>query len=375
MADFYTRSATALDKVLANTSSVKAAAAPYQDSKRVLALLVNTLAYRTALIQAIQAAGILQLERKTFNLNPAPQAPPQKKAKKGKQDNATGTGPLATVPALVLVLAHDLLFSSRGIQAAKTWPAKRALEKHRARLHSELVRLQLRQGKSRIQDLRAGATATEVGQRSHDQIVRAIPRWVRINTLLTTPDAVHAWLARNNFKRLQPASGATAPLGLTASNQYAESPHVANLLAFPPKSTSSLLASELYKKGHLILQDLASCMPAFILNPTKWASAKSAAKLEAIDATSAPGNKTSHLSALMHGKGKLTAFERSQPRYKTLTTLLERAGALATAKSGNVHTVNQDFLQTDPTDKQWARVRFMLVDPSCSGSGIVNRLD
>lgn len=33
------------------------------------------------------------------------------------------------------------------------------------------------------------------------------------------------------------------------------------------------------------------------------------------------------------------------------------------------------FLETDPNDAQFAQVEYLLLDPSCSGSGIISRLD
>ena len=54
-----------------------------------------------------------------------------------------------------------------------------------------------------------------------------------------------------------------------------------------------------YKMGKMILQDKASCFPAIVLAPPSDEHAV------VIDATAAPGNKTSHLSALMGGKGKV----------------------------------------------------------------------
>ncbi|KAN0064878.1 hypothetical protein ACQY0O_001935 [Thecaphora frezii] len=437
MADFYMRTAASLDKLLSNQQSVKAAAAPHPDSKRVLALLVNTLAYRNPLSHVLQIVNVAHLERKTFpqqqsttsmggsaNGGKHVKARPMQKrnesgrghdkaqphagppahagnAKSSRSAQPSGPAPGPTSASLLLVLSHDLLFSARGIQAAKSWPPKVALERHRARLHSELVKLQLRAGKSRIQDLRAGAMTDSADGRSFDEIIRTIPRWVRVNELKTTVDDVKAWLAERGWKEVGHDGHRTE---LKAGNEFAVSKYVPSLLAFPPKSTSTLLASELYKEGWIVLQDLASCMPAQILNPLEWEACGAATKaspsalghasasrgkrkrqeeLAAIDATSAPGNKTSHLSALMQGCGHLTAFERSAPRYMTLTKLLARSGALASHDKGdaklkalgNVTTVNQDFLQTDPQDPAWRNVRYMLVDPSCSGSGIVNRLD
>jgi 25S rRNA (cytosine2278-C5)-methyltransferase len=78
---------------------------------------------------------------------------------------------------------------------------------------------------------------------------------------------------------------------------FAKDPHVPNLLSFSPQNTFS--NDVLIKDGKFILQDKASCFPAFILSPPADDEAV------VIDATSAPGNKTTHLSALMEGKGKV----------------------------------------------------------------------
>lgn len=69
---------------------------------------------------------------------------------------------------------------------------------------------------------------------------------------------------------------------------------------------------------------------------------------------------------------QLTALERAPQRYLTLVKLLGRAGCLV-REGGNVHPKKTDFLSLDP--EAYADVQYMLLDPSCSGSGIVNRLD
>lgn len=41
----------------------------------------------------------------------------------------------------------------------------------------------------------------------------------------------------------------------------------------------------------------------------------------------------------------------------------------------DINPVHGSFLETDPTDPQFAQVEYLLLDPSCSGSGIISRLD
>lgn len=83
-------------------------------------------------------------------------------------------------------------------------------------------------------------------------------------------------------------------------DEFVVSRHVPEVIAFHSSASNRLISHSLYKKGRLILQDLASCFPAYVLNPPSEGS------VQAIDATSAPGNKTSHLSAVMKGKGKVS---------------------------------------------------------------------
>ena len=370
MADFYIRSATSLDRVLRDECSVKAAAAPHPDAGRVLAILVNSLAYRSSLMLALEESRVLKLEEKVFTLTPSPpkakgKAKAKEEPKKSKKDSRL----YPSKEAFLLVLCHDLLFQSRGIQAAKTWPPKVTLERYKPSLHSSLVKLQIRQGKSRIQDLRSGALYQEMTAR--------IPRWIRINSLRATRDEVFAWLAENRYTQVDAEE-------LNGVKEFAESKHVPGLLAFHPKATSGLLGSEMYKGNWIVMQDLASCFPAYILDPPTDA--------EVVDATSAPGNKTSHLSAIMYakrssstsedeaeGSGKVYAFERDAVRYKTLVKRLTAVGALSNpqatlrASTGNVLAERKDFLTTQPAS--FSGVTHMLLDPSCSGSGIVNRLD
>lgn len=82
-----------------------------------------------------------------------------------------------------------------------------------------------------------------------------------------------------------------------ARKAFAKDEHIPDLLLFPPDTP--FVDDPLYQSGKLILQDKASCFPAFVLDPP--ANEHSVV----IDATAAPGNKTSHLCALMENKGKV----------------------------------------------------------------------
>lgn len=101
------------------------------------------------------------------------------------------------------------------------------------------------------------------------------------------------------------------------------------------------------------VQNFSSCLPAFILNPEPNSTV--------IDATASPGNKTTHLCSIMGNTGKILAFERNRQRYSTLVEQVEKYGAK------NVTAIHKDFLTVSPEEY---KADYVLVDPSCSGSGI-----
>jgi len=159
------------------------------------------------------------------------------------------------------------------------------------------------------------------------------------------------------------------------SNLYPESdrlpnkvyvdPYVTDLLAFAP--AAPLLKHPLKKTGAIVFQDRASCVPAQLLDPPRDAYV--------VDATAAPGNKTTHLASLMgpDSKGKIFAFERDYRRAFTLKETVEAAGA---EKLVEIRP-SQDFLRSVPWSPSEGnglnKVTHILLDPSCSGSGIVER--
>lgn len=112
-----------------------------------------------------------------------------------------------------------------------------------------------------------------------------------------------------------------------------------------------------YQSGYFFVQDLSSCMPAYVLNPPKNAIV--------IDTCAAPGNKTTHLSMLMENTGKIFAVEKDFERFKILLEMVEKSGA------ENIITINSDFLKIESeSSKEISTATHILVDPSCTGSGM-----
>eukprot|EP01006_Ploeotia_vitrea_P046544 TRINITY_DN67032_c6_g1_i1.p1 TRINITY_DN67032_c6_g1~~TRINITY_DN67032_c6_g1_i1.p1 ORF type:complete len:452 (+),score=206.42 TRINITY_DN67032_c6_g1_i1:301-1656(+) len=137
--------------------------------------------------------------------------------------------------------------------------------------------------------------------------------------------------------------------------------HVADLLVF--EVGTDLHDHELVKNAHLILQDKASCFPALILNPQPDS--------HLIDACSAPGNKTTHAAAMMSGRGRVDAFEINEKRCALLKRRVEQAGG-----DKCIRARHESFLDADVSaDGEFGDVRYVLLDPTCSGSGMVSRLE
>ena len=133
-------------------------------------------------------------------------------------------------------------------------------------------------------------------------------------------------------------------------------PHIPHLVVFPPGQ--DLHDHPMVDSGHLILQDKASCFPAYILaramgfaksvksyqndgedfeRKLKWSG--EAGKVDVIDACAAPGNKTSQIASYVtklknHLKKATTeidnsvfAFDISPNRLNTLKRRMEEASA------------------------------------------------
>ena len=60
---------------------------------------------------------------------------------------------------------------------------------------------------------------------------------------------------------------------------------------------------------------------------------------------------------------KIFAFDREASRLSTMRALLKKSGVDC------VSVTLQDFLRVSPYDPKYKDVKYMLVDPSCSGSG------
>jgi putative methyltransferase len=217
------------------------------------------------------------------------------------------------------------------------------------------------------------------------------PRYVRVNVVKASVDEIVKLLKESIA---DPSKERQADVSTELKQSIFVDAHVPDLLVLHP-SASSLLHQEheAVKLGKIVLQDKSSCLSALVLargNPNL------SLDCDFIDACAAPGNKTTHLAALVSQaytmqqpkkkRGKKTkpnstifAFERSSARFKVLQSRAETLIPSSTENSLSpkvvIHPVLGDFLKSDPKDPQFANVKGILLDPSCSGSGIVNSPD
>ncbi|RCK62525.1 hypothetical protein Cantr_08987 [Candida viswanathii] len=249
---------------------------------------------------------------------------------------------------LLALLIHDLLFSSKGrIQSGKH-PIKDALLLNKTRLQAEFTKLKL---KYKVK------SADQLPTKDTDDDETPV-RWFRINTIKIDPERFYT--KHPFFKQLQPVS----PLeeikepGVIYSDDY-----IPNLFGVHPRE--KITSTEAYKLGEIIIQDRASCFPSHILN-----SDPNNTHVQVIDACAAPGNKTTHAAAhLPNSDSVVYAFERDPKRVQILKTMCEKA--TGKNKKKLIQITHADFTTTKPED--FPDVTGLVVDPSCSGSGIFGR--
>lgn len=214
-------------------------------------------------------------------------------------------------------------------------PLKESILKHKTRLLAECTKLKLKHKVKHLEEL----------IEDDDTPVR----WFRANTIKTTKEKIleafgHLTIV-DTIEDIKP--------GEIYIDEY-----IPNLFGVSPKERS-IISSKEYEKGQIIIQDRASCFPAHILSPTP--------EDNIIDSCAAPGNKTTHLASYAQNReGAINAFEKDQRRSTILKKMVTIAGAQDCVKI-NVG----DFTSSKPDD--FPDVTGMVVDPSCSGSGIFGR--
>ncbi|KAK4274550.1 hypothetical protein QN277_017753 [Acacia crassicarpa] len=228
---------------------------------------------------------------------------------------------------LIYVVVYDILF---GQAVSLVGDVEKFLSCHKDILQSTLKQLLLQRKVTSVRQLVALYEVPDI----------SVPRYVRVNTLKLDVDS--------------------ALLALSKKYTVKKDELLPDLLVLP--SGTDLHDHPLVKNGRIFLQGKASSMVAPALAPEPgW---------EVLDACAAPGNKTVHLAALMRRKGRVIACELNKARIKRLKETITLSGA------SNIEVLNEDFLNINPKAPSYSKVRAILLDPSCSGSGTASsRLD
>ncbi|GAA5943672.1 rRNA (cytosine-C5-)-methyltransferase RCM1 [Sporobolomyces koalae] len=423
--DFYHRTALILDSLDAKKGSVKGLCmSEAKKSKkpgegaRFLGVVVNVLKYRPHLLHLLNATKLMHQEPTLFvppsstlalsNALKSGSASSASKALKtashatdGKSKWVKKVKEAPTPENLAIVMVHDLLFAKRGLSLAKEHKVRKKLEKYKPALDKENEREKRKKrvatneglqvalpdkvasslegigkGKKKEHDLEKFA-GEEGGINTAGEV-----RWLRVNTLKWTVEAAVEWLDKGGWAMFEEVDEMLAA-SQSQSRVFALDAHIEPLLAFPSSLVLTTLSA--YQDGRLIAQDKASCMPAWVLLAPVLADLEDAMEqpereedrdkkgkknlLKVLDATAAPGNKTTMAAAMLGSEGKVIACERDQGRFKILKDMCNKAEAR------NVQPMNVDFLSLNPEDQKFKNVSHILVDPSCSGSGIPSRLD
>ncbi|KAF2026253.1 hypothetical protein EK21DRAFT_74691 [Setomelanomma holmii] len=269
-------------------------------------------------------------------------------------------------PILALLLTHDLLVARSGVAAPASHVLKLAITRHKARLSAEFTKARIRYG---YPTLRAFKDAIDNGELEGDedaaQKATRHPRWVRVNTIKTSLEQQLA-TTFSGFRKTDNLAEVLSSRG--NAKIYYEDPNIPSLLALPSKI--NLSRCNAYTKGEIIFQDKASCFPAYLLDLSPDDG-------DVIDGCAAPGNKTTHLAAIVSNQDgasenqRVIAFERDKVRTGTLQKMVKLVSAdkIVSVKGGS------DFLAAKPGSDEFANVGAILLDPSCSGTGIVGRDD
>ncbi|CAD6194061.1 unnamed protein product [Caenorhabditis auriculariae] len=218
---------------------------------------------------------------------------------------------------------------------------------------------QLKDAESALETKNRGINSVKNAEKDTTKV--EIPRYARINTLRWSREDALKTLSDEKWKISEVSSDTTFAERVAAlkEDEVLIDPHIENLLIFP--QSGNFHEYWMVEERYLILQDKASCLPAFLLEATPGS--------HIFDTCAAPGMKTSHSAAILNNKGKVWAMDRAADRIETMKSLLEASGVTCAA------VFCGDFLKTDVNNKKFNKVEYAVVDPPCSGSGIVKRMD
>ncbi|HOO89693.1 MAG TPA: 16S rRNA (cytosine(967)-C(5))-methyltransferase RsmB [Syntrophales bacterium] len=122
--------------------------------------------------------------------------------------------------------------------------------------------------------------------------------------------------------------------------------------------TEFIGTTDLYEEGYMQMQDEASQLISFLLDPKPGETV--------LDVCAGAGVKTTHMAALMHNRGRIVAMDINRRKVEESQNLSNRLGATI------IEPIVQDATQNPPNDFI-GKFDKILVDAPCSGMGTVRR--
>ena len=159
---------------------------------------------------------------------------------------------------------------------------------------------------------------------------------IRTNTLKISPSELRERLENKGFK-LEPIKWV---------------PYAFKVL----KTPFNLGASHEFLQGYYYLQNVASMLPAIVLNP------KSSDIV--IDMCAAPGSKATHIAQLMGNEGTLILIDKNKNRIPALEVNLRRLGII------NSLVLNFDAIKLRELEIKADKI---LLDAPCTGEGLIRQ--
>ncbi|EER08143.1 williams-beuren syndrome critical region protein, putative [Perkinsus marinus ATCC 50983] len=207
------------------------------------------------------------------------------------------------------------------------------------------------------------AVSDDQSSSSEDKQPAQLPRYVRVNL---------AEISREN---------AIEQLGSAGIKSKAD-PLIPDVITVDPWNSKALIESPLVRDFTLVLQDRGSCLSAHSL----LAGVQPGEKITVVDACASPGSKTIHMLQLMRYRkieGTMVAMELDPKRAKVLLDRLAKAGFLprdgtrtseevAHLSAAHSPDISVEVRVGDFIKYSSPEVTHVNLDPSCSGSGLVD---
>lgn len=293
--------------------------------------------------------------------------------------------------SLFLILIYELLFGNKKNLMRKCNKNKkytRMILENKNALHSALVRMKIRLHVSHNHQLLTAiknentindkTTETVIFQGMKSQKAKDFVQFARVNTVITDVESVIKILTKgHNFQFIdQPQKNTNEnnsdlediDIDCKTNDNSLEfwmDDHIPNLMAFSNKCKIAPLP--ICINQHLIIQNKSSCMPAFIIGLIIKEYFSNERRINILDACAGPGNKTSHLVCVCNSfvqqkqSFTITAMDYDSKRLNILRKRMKRMKI-----SQFVNSFVGDFLQFSSANE----MDIVLVDPTCSGSGL-----